>query len=57
MGGSAFLGGPFGAEPLEVVGLVVDVTHGGGDPPVPGLFGDEAVHLLGDAPVCRVALR
>ena len=50
-------GGPFGAEALEGgLGRVVDEAHALGDGAVPGLVGDEPMHLLRDPAVGRVAL-
>ena len=47
---------PHGAptsQPFEVLGAEVDVRHGLGQQPVPGLLGDEPVHLLGHPAVAR----
>ena len=46
--GSTSRRGTLRGQPLQLVHLMVGVTHGGRERVMPGLLRDEAVHLLGD---------
>ena len=48
---------PLRLQPLELHARVIGELHRGGDGAVAGALGDEAVHLLADAAVGRMALR